>query len=601
MQTLPAFDGLLIGKGFNAATQQIHGEAIVHDGLESLLPHEKTGQTTEFHLAHIKSSEELAKQLGISASASYGSLSFSASAEVEFANKLSLKRYSSYVLVKIDVKNPSETMRNPRLTPDALAFLEQNGWNRFEEVYGPEFIAGRIAGGSYYGLIEIITENQEQRRDLTVKVSAAGWGGKIEGQLDHKFKNVLSGFEKRVTVLQRGGLAGGKDRIIETDLDDMIKQARTFSEDALTHPVAYRALTISYRDIVPLAQPPGPDEFVQQQRAEVLAELNRKYLFYRDLRADIDFVQNHILDFEEHQTLDETELDARQQRLGTEFAKVSQQLDEIGNRIRTCRRQSNVACELPTEYYIVDPDLLPKVEGYSMLLKRMEEEITKLRQAMTFNARDVSVGERDVKVQGGKYRRLIVDADYPGLELVSRQQNAKNGYPHIDLTNGKLNNPNYGVRLAAPTNSRLVIEPQKDHALDVNIKGNLHVSGAVYSERLNGAFGVPNVKAQVLSVSDREMDNQLHELTIDLGGEREFVAFAALASLRPHGAVDKYDSIRVGVVKVDGKPITQRGSDFHNKQLLPKQTFRGQGRKVTFGFLSMDNVVGSATCIVMHD
>jgi|GEM_PF-1659412 len=75
------------------------------------------------------------------------------------------------------------------------------------------------------------------------------------------------------------------------------------------------------------------------------------------------------------------------------------------------------------------------------------------------------VSQSDVTISGGYYRRLkiVSDESWAGIELVAREvgkdKDAKKaGNPHIDFTHGDLNNPNYGIRLYAPTNDRFIIE-----------------------------------------------------------------------------------------------------------------------------------------------
>ena len=90
----------------------------------------------------------------------------------------------------------------------------------------------------------------------------------------------------------------------------------------------------------------------------------------------------------------------------------------------------------------------------------------------------------DVKIEGGRYRRLKIVSDeyWAGIELVARG-NGEDGNPHIDFTKGDLNAPNYGIRLHAPANNRFVIEGGNvgigvhpgDYAL--NVKGDQYLSG----------------------------------------------------------------------------------------------------------------------------
>ncbi|EDM80950.1 hypothetical protein PPSIR1_25261 [Plesiocystis pacifica SIR-1] len=99
----------------------------------------------------------------------------------------------------------------------------------------------------------------------------------------------------------------------------------------------------------------------------------------------------------------------------------------------------------------------------------------------------------DVRIEGGNYRRLKVVSDtyWAGIEIVARNTDGKGGRPHIDFTHGDLDNPNFGLRLSATSNTQLMLEggslgvgvnPSK--ALDVNgealVRNNLQANKALY-------------------------------------------------------------------------------------------------------------------------
>ena len=71
----------------------------------------------------------------------------------------------------------------------------------------------------------------------------------------------------------------------------------------------------------------------------------------------------------------------------------------------------------------------------------------------------LTIKDGDVKIEGGRYRRLKIVSDkyWAGIELVAREK-GEAGNPHIDFTHGDLDNPNYGVRLYAPNNNSLLIQ-----------------------------------------------------------------------------------------------------------------------------------------------
>lgn len=71
----------------------------------------------------------------------------------------------------------------------------------------------------------------------------------------------------------------------------------------------------------------------------------------------------------------------------------------------------------------------------------------------------LTIADGDVRIEGGKYRRLKIISDqyWAGIELVSRNQ-GEAGRPHIDFTHGDLDDPNFGIRMSAPDNDSFTIE-----------------------------------------------------------------------------------------------------------------------------------------------
>jgi hypothetical protein len=73
----------------------------------------------------------------------------------------------------------------------------------------------------------------------------------------------------------------------------------------------------------------------------------------------------------------------------------------------------------------------------------------------------LTVAGGDVRVEGGRYRRLklVSDSAWTGIELVARNK-GEAGFPYIDFTLGDLDNPDYGVRILAPDNRTFQVESQ---------------------------------------------------------------------------------------------------------------------------------------------
>ena len=224
MTIAPIVPGMYLGIGCDSLTGKTNGEALLFDPAQPI--EDSGGQDTAFNLQIIEGSSQLAKALNVTASASFSGYGFSASAEAKYLSEQEVSKYNLYALVSVRVTNPDKVIRNRRLKPETFQFLAERGWDEFENTYGPEYMSGVTTGGSYYGLIQIETEDFSEREQLAVKISASGWGGKLDTEVEQELKQLFKNKKISITVLQ----SGGSGDAIETTLDEMIEQAKNFPQ-----------------------------------------------------------------------------------------------------------------------------------------------------------------------------------------------------------------------------------------------------------------------------------------------------------------------------------------------------------------------------------
>ncbi|MCB0018470.1 MAG: hypothetical protein KDE09_11815, partial [Anaerolineales bacterium] len=594
MNTYPYFDGVLVGSGINPLTRQVHAEAIEHEGLEAL-GGEQQGQKVLFQLTKIEDTQSLARSLGISAAASFSGFGFSASIETKFAENVKINRFSTYLLVSVDVQNASLVARNATLKPDAQQYLLDYGWDEFEKIYGSDYVRGYVSGGSYYGLIEILTRSHEEKVKLTARLSASGWGAKISGELEKELETITKGLEHRVMVVQKGAVGGGADQIMEVNLAEMITQAQRFPADIIRNPVPFLIITGGYRTSLLVTPPAKPDSQLLRQRNDVLEELGSKYLQYRDLRQDIQFVRDHILEFEMYQQLDTEQLSAVQDELADVFAKVTDQLSVITTRMKACREAKNELCAFPDDYYVIDPNLLPKIEGHNMILKRMEDQLSEIRQAL--------------EVKDGKITRLVVgegknEVDLLKLDTATPWRFRSAGGPLGSALALQSMTPKAEFKILSANNRNVPLSILASDDVDENsvqlkdtkVVGDLEVTG-----KISGYLNLKNIKTVHFAISDKADMNKTYTKVVSLGSRRNVIALAFLSNIRPLQPLDTLDHIRIGIVEVDGKAIVKPSTVFTNEQLLPQYSFAGVAQSITFGIFTRQKCSLGITCLVMHD
>ncbi|MBK7826423.1 hypothetical protein [Nannocystis sp.] len=85
----------------------------------------------------------------------------------------------------------------------------------------------------------------------------------------------------------------------------------------------------------------------------------------------------------------------------------------------------------------------------------------------------LTVSDGDLRIEGEGYQRLKILAFNAGIELVARNPG---GTPHIDFTQGLLDNPDYGLRLIATDNKVLHVQSGLGPAT-LRVQGDLEVDG----------------------------------------------------------------------------------------------------------------------------
>jgi hypothetical protein len=317
MSNIPMLAQLYMGRGINGSTGKAFGVAIEFDTPES----ETSGQNTILQLVSISSSRELTETLNISASASFQKGLGGISAEVNFVQSRQFNNYYTYALVQVFVVNPPLLLRKPRFTQEANDLLVKEGWDKFAASYGWEYVEGIITGGSYYALIEIQTTNEAEQKDVKGKLSGFYGPFNASVELESTLKDIKNQTVTNVFVNQ----SGGNNDSIEISLEAMLLQAQNFPKIVSENPVPIIAITSDYQSTITLPQVDLPDSLARNNQKNILEDYGREYLKFRDYKANIEFVLEHLIEFDDFRTLDAQQLnDKRQEYQGFLNATVKE-------------------------------------------------------------------------------------------------------------------------------------------------------------------------------------------------------------------------------------------------------------------------------------
>lgn len=219
------------GTGFNTATGVEKGQALTFGSLGNETRFSGSGQSLTFYTVQITSRDNLFNELTTIVSAkgkgSYGAFKASGSFNHSSFRSLSINNYNQYLLVKMFVTNPDESLRSLRLTHEARALADSRP-DDFLREFGDEFVARKTTGGQINVLYEFKSHSSSERNktELAIKALASYFGasgsGKVtRNQVEDRLKEVS---ELRVWLLRDGGITTIPALTLE-ELDKYVRES----------------------------------------------------------------------------------------------------------------------------------------------------------------------------------------------------------------------------------------------------------------------------------------------------------------------------------------------------------------------------------------
>lgn len=311
------------------------------------------GQQVTFFLEELESTEALTKSLSASADASARYGLFSASASFDFAESISMNKYSLFLLLSVSVTNSFRQMRNVKLTDEAVQLWAGGDAADFNRRYGDGFVNGIATGGLYFVVLQIQTADSTEKRKISAELQG-GYGGigqsyKASAQFSKSLERVAANKSIKVRHLQ----IGGSDSDVEITADTMIEKATNFPETVEGNDAAaFNVMVKSYETLSNV--PARPNRHDLRLAKDVVRECGRLRLRYLDWLNDIDYVLMHPHQF-----------------AWTNERKQVQRLEKEGDQLRDAitglARQASICadnvsqCEMPTGPLTVtlDPSAIP--------------------------------------------------------------------------------------------------------------------------------------------------------------------------------------------------------------------------------------------------
>lgn len=349
---IPFINGMKVGLGYNKLDGSVMPSPAIRGTTLTALQG-AGGQMVTSDCVTITDVQSLRKALSVDVDAGGSYLGVSASAKVSYVNECDFSSYSTYVLVRVAVRNAFESVDAPAFTDEALELIRNNKPDRFRQRFGDCFISGVQKGGEYFAIYQISGSSESERESLSLDVHAAYNGVVASAELNVKIRNKTESSQSHLSVnlhvLRQGTIS-------ETDLtlEDVMKTARAFPLN-VSGDQSY-AYSVMLADFSSLANPSDSYNFYDtQHQQDVLADLAKQRLEFFTLKNDLSYILRNIEDFE-----NEDGTPADRTALTLTLGQVVQALNAIDSGSSQCARDAQKCQFAPFE---IGSYSLPKVKA----------------------------------------------------------------------------------------------------------------------------------------------------------------------------------------------------------------------------------------------
>jgi hypothetical protein len=193
-----------LGTGFDSLSKTEKGRCVEITATNQ----RPLGQEVNYMMEHITSVNQLKRELGIQAEASFGFGVFSGNCKVDYANSEDFNSYSTFMTVKIEVKNQTESLNQYRLRDWAYDLLANEGGQAFFHRCGDQFVAGQTTGGEFIAVVKFSAKNNEERESIKRSIAASNAHFKASGNFSEEIKKIAKKTEHSIRIFKKGACGG---------------------------------------------------------------------------------------------------------------------------------------------------------------------------------------------------------------------------------------------------------------------------------------------------------------------------------------------------------------------------------------------------------
>lgn len=283
--------GMDFGRGYDSFTDESSGACINYTGLAYDEDRTETSiQENIFKFELVESKYDLAKKLGVTASASLKSGFSRGSVSASYVEEQKLSQYSVYILVSAEVLTPPQRVVNETLDPYFVDLAATNP-NVFREKCGNEFVATIHRGGLFYGLLRLDTEDSSSYNEIKASLRAKVGIFKGAADLERRILEVTQKKSFHIFVHQ----IGGESKANPTSIEELVERVQSFPIEVSQRRSPLRVVTVPYTQL--RNYPIGPRPLDTAFQESVIDDLSRLRFRLTDEKNNIEYILNNPSQF----------------------------------------------------------------------------------------------------------------------------------------------------------------------------------------------------------------------------------------------------------------------------------------------------------------
>jgi hypothetical protein len=275
-----------------------------------------------------------------------------------------------------------------------------------------------ISGGEYIGLVEVRSDSEETKNEISSAISASTKGLTLNADISPDFKRVMSNISRQYSTRIFNYQIGGEDTKIPQSIEDMITHAANFPPNVKQN--FAKPLQAIFLDYGALEIPDEIDLIDVEQQKQVITDLWDLRLKYVEVLSNIEYVLQNPQQF---QSFSFSELSQKANEIRKQINDITTSARQCANDYTSCLKSEN----------LVDPEITLPERKPSQQLSSVKVISETSRLEISQNREDNSTDDlsSDSAIDYTRLRDLLAarnwrDADYETylvmLKVVGREK-----------------------------------------------------------------------------------------------------------------------------------------------------------------------------------